>query len=143
MLDADLRPIRLSRVYETAPVGVTEQPHFLNMVAELDGKSLPPPEPLLARLLRIEYVLGRTRDVPQGPRTIDLDLLLYKNETSDTEYLKLPHPRLHLRRFVLVPLNELCPNLVHPTLNRTISQLLDQTGDDSDVRLWTPVFETL
>lgn len=139
MLDAGLKPLRLSHIYESAPVGVTDQPRFLNMVAELDGNSLPAPEQLLARLLRIEYALGRTRDVPQGPRTIDLDLLLYKNTTSDTEYLKLPHPRLHLRRFVLVPLNELYPNLVHPTLNATIRELLEKPSDDSDVRLWSPV----
>ena len=143
MFDAGLKPLRLSRIYETAPVGLTDQPHFLNMVAELDGKSLPQPEQLMARLLRIEYSLGRTRDVPQGPRTIDLDLLFYKNQTSDTEFLKLPHPRLHERRFVLEPLNELCPNLVHPTLNVTIQALLRETNDDSNLRLWSPMFDTL
>jgi 2-amino-4-hydroxy-6-hydroxymethyldihydropteridine diphosphokinase len=113
-----------------------DQPSFLNMVAEIEGKSLPTPEQLLARLLRIEYALGRTRDIPQGPRTIDLDLLFYKDETSDTEFLKLPHPRLHLRRFVLEPLNELSPNLVHPTLKTTVADLLKNTPDTSEVRLW-------
>jgi 2-amino-4-hydroxy-6-hydroxymethyldihydropteridine diphosphokinase len=136
MLDAGLKPIRLSHIYETAPVGNTDQPGFLNMVAELDGKSLPTAEQLLARLLRIEYALGRTREVPQGPRTIDLDLLFYKDEKSDTEFLKLPHPRLHLRRFVLEPLNELVPTLVHPTMKMTIGDLLRQTDDSSQVRVW-------
>lgn len=136
MLDAGLKPIRLSHIYETAPVGNMDQPTFLNMVAELDGKSLPTPEQLLARLLRIEYGLGRTREVSQGPRTIDLDLLFYKNETSDTEFLRLPHPRLHLRRFVLEPLNELNPKLVHPTLHSTISDLLKNVNDESAVRIW-------
>ncbi len=139
MLDAGLKPIRLSHIYETAPVGDMDQPSFLNMVAELDGKSLPTPEQVLARLLRIEYALGRTREVPQGPRTIDLDLLFYKDETSDTEFLRLPHPRLHLRRFVLEPLNELNPKLVHPTLKTTVGDLLKNTSDTSDVRIWQRV----
>ena len=136
MLNAGLHVCRLSRIYETSPVGNTDQPHFLNMVAELNGASLPKPEQLLARLLRIEYALGRTREVPQGPRTIDLDLLFYGNERSDTEYLRLPHPRIHSRRFVLEPLNELVPSLVHPALNKTIRDLLAKTTDDSEVRVW-------
>ena len=139
MLDAGLCVRRLSRIYETSPVGNTDQPHFLNMVAELDGARLPKPEQMLARLLRIEYALGRTREVPQGPRTIDLDLLFYGNELSDTEYLRLPHPRIPARRFVLEPLNELVPSLVHPVLKKAISQLLEQTTDESKVRIWSPV----
>ena len=138
MLGAGLRPLRLSRIYETAPVDYAEQPNFLNMVAELDGSRLPTPEQLLARLLRIEYALGRTREIAQGPRTIDLDLLFYPNEISDTEYLTLPHPRLQARRFVLEPLNELVPSLVHPVLEKTISELLSETSDNSDVRVWKP-----
>ena len=138
MLAAGLRPLRLSRIYETAPVGYTDQPHFLNMVAELDGGHLPTPEQLLARLLRIEYALGRTREVPQGPRTIDLDVLFFPNVLSDTEYLTLPHPRIQVRRFVLEPLNELVPSLVHPVLKKTISELLAETIDDSDVHVWKP-----
>ena len=138
MLDAGLCVRRLSRIYETSPLGNTDQPHFLNMVAELDQASLPKPEQLLARLLRIEYALGRTRDVPQGPRTIDLDLLFYGNERSDTEYLRLPHPRIPSRRFVLEPLHELVPSLVHPVLNKTISELLAKTTDESAVCVWKP-----
>src|SRR5262245_20406012 len=138
MLDAGLRLRRLSRIYETAPVDYLDQPHFLNMVAELDAASLPTPQQLLARLLRIEYALGRTREVPQGPRTIDLDLLFYGNELSDTEYLHLPHPRIASRRFVLEPLNELVPSLVHPVLKKTVSALLAETPDKSDVWIWRP-----
>ena len=108
------------------------------MVVELDGALLPPPEQLLARLLRIEYALGRMRETPQGPRTIDLDLLFYGPELSDTEYLQLPHPRIPSRRFVLEPLNELVPSLVHPVLNMSISELLAKTNDDSEVRVWKP-----
>jgi len=143
LLDAGLRVTRLSSVYETEPVGVnTVQPFFLNMVAELafDGDAsataLPPPEQLLARLLRIEYQLGRRREQLLAPRTIDLDLLLYGDTRSDTEYLTLPHPRLHLRRFVLAPLCELAPELTHPKLNRTFTQLLDDAPCDASVRLW-------
>jgi 2-amino-4-hydroxy-6-hydroxymethyldihydropteridine diphosphokinase len=138
MLDAGLDVIRLSSIYETAPVGNEDQPPFLNMVAELRGPTLPSPDQLLARLLRIEYALGRRRDVPMGPRTIDLDLLIVKDERVNTEFLTLPHPRLHSRRFVLVPLHELAPNLVHPVLGRLIRELLDQTTDKSDVIRWRP-----
>jgi 2-amino-4-hydroxy-6-hydroxymethyldihydropteridine diphosphokinase len=138
MLAAGLEPCRLSRIYVTEPVENTDQPKFLNMVAELRGTTLPTPEQVLARLLRIEYALGRTREIPLGPRTIDLDLLLYKNERRDTEFLKLPHPRLPARRFVLEPLNELVPGLVHPTLKESIHDLLQQTFDKSHVEIWKP-----
>jgi 2-amino-4-hydroxy-6-hydroxymethyldihydropteridine diphosphokinase len=138
MLDAGLDVIRLSSIYETAPVENENQPAFLNMVAELRGPTLPSPEQLLARLLRIEYALGRTREVPMGPRTIDLDLLLVKDEQLNTQFLTLPHPRLHLRRFVLVPLNELVPNLVHPVLKKPVRELLAHTDDKARVLRWRP-----
>ena len=138
MLDAGLDVIRLSSIYETAPVENEDQPKFLNMVAELRGSTLPRSDQLLARLLRIEYALGRTREVPLGPRTIDLDLLIVKDEVVDTDFLKLPHPRLPLRRFVLVPLNELVPDLVHPTLGKSIRELLEKTPDKSTVARWRP-----
>jgi len=133
MLDAGLDVIRLSSIYETEPVEYENQPAFLNMVAELRGSTLPRPEQTLARLLRIEYALGRTRDIPLGPRTIDLDLLIFKDERLDTEFLTLPHPRISARRFVLVPLNELVPNLIHPILGKSVSDLLSQTKDRSKV----------
>jgi 2-amino-4-hydroxy-6-hydroxymethyldihydropteridine diphosphokinase len=138
MLDAGLDVIRLSSIYETAPVDNVDQPAFLNMVAELRGPTLPSSEQLLARLLRIEYSLGRTRSAPNAPRTIDLDLLIFKDEQASTEFLTLPHPRLHARRFVLVPLTELVPNLVHPTLGKTVHELLDRTPDKSAVARWRP-----
>jgi 2-amino-4-hydroxy-6-hydroxymethyldihydropteridine diphosphokinase len=137
MLDAGLDVIRLSSIYETEPVQYEEQPPFLNMVAELRGSTLPSPEHTMARLLRVEYALGRTRDVPKGPRTIDLDLLIFKDHRSDTEFLTLPHPRLHTRRFVLVPLNELVPNLIHPVIGKPVSRLLNDVTDHSAVRRWT------
>src|SRR5215204_3828724 len=138
MLDAGLDVIRLSSIYETEPVEYEQQPAFLNTVAELRGSTLPSPELTLARLLRIEYALGRTRDVRMGPRTIDLDLLIFKDQRSETEFLTVPHPRIAARRFVLVPLNELVPGLIHPGLGKSISELLSQTKDRSAVVRWTP-----
>ncbi|HEV2762676.1 MAG TPA: 2-amino-4-hydroxy-6-hydroxymethyldihydropteridine diphosphokinase [Pyrinomonadaceae bacterium] len=138
MMNAGLRVVRLSSIYETEPVGVAgEQPAFLNMVAELCGP-LPTPGSLLARLLRVEYALGRRREAHPAPRTIDLDLLLYGDKRSDTDYLRLPHPRLHLRRFVLAPLAELEPQALHPTLRKSFSTLLAESTDASKVKLWKP-----
>jgi 2-amino-4-hydroxy-6-hydroxymethyldihydropteridine diphosphokinase len=136
MMSAGLRVRRLSAVYETEPVDVRDQPAFLNMVAELDAGALPSPEQLLARLLRIEYALGRRRERRRGPRTIDLDLLFYGEEQRETEFLTLPHPRLSERRFVLVPLCELNPRLRHPARGRTVGQLLAETADTAKVTRW-------
>lgn len=143
LLGAGLRVARLSSVYETEPVGVpSAQPLFLNMVAELalaadaQADALPSPEQLLARLLRIEYQLGRRRAQALAPRTIDLDLLLYGDSRAATDFLTLPHPRLHLRRFVLAPLCELAPELMHPTLRLPLRRLLDAAPHDQSVRLW-------
>src|SRR5512132_3958502 len=108
------------------------------MVAELSGETVHTPEQLMARLLRVEYALGRTRDIPNGPRTIDLDLLLFKDHISNSDFLTLPHPRLHKRRFVLVPLAEIAPEVIHPTLKKTVVQLLTEVGDDAGVRRWRP-----
>lgn len=138
LMNAGLCVSHLSSIYETEAVDVTDQPAFLNMVAELSGERLPAPEQLMGRLLRIEYALGRRRDRPKGPRTIDLDLLLYGNERRATEFLILPHPRLHLRRFALAPLAELAPDLIHPTLHQTIGNLLAHTTHEATVKLWQP-----
>jgi 2-amino-4-hydroxy-6-hydroxymethyldihydropteridine diphosphokinase len=138
MMGEGLEVTRLSRIYETEPVETFAQPAFLNMVAELRGDDLPRPEEVMARMLRVENSLGRTRDLARGSRTIDLDLILYGNENIDTQSLTLPHPRFHRRRFVLVPFVELAPGLRHPTLNQTISQLLAELDDSSEVKLWKP-----
>jgi 2-amino-4-hydroxy-6-hydroxymethyldihydropteridine diphosphokinase len=127
----------LSSIYETEPLSDVEQPPFLNMVAEI-GNHLPTPEQMMARLLRIEFALGRTREVKDGPRTIDLDLLFYGDMESHTEFLRLPHPRLHERRFVLEPLAEIAPHLVHPVLNRSVEELLESVVDNSKVKRWVP-----
>jgi 2-amino-4-hydroxy-6-hydroxymethyldihydropteridine diphosphokinase len=107
------------------------------MVGEIRGE-LPSPEQLLARLLKIEYSLGRTRDKQWGPRTIDLDLLVFDGECKKTEFLTLPHPRLHQRLFVLAPFAELAPNLIVPGLNRSVSQLKQELREETGVELWVP-----
>lgn len=139
MMEAGLPIRRLSHIYESEPVETFSQADFLNMVAELALEDLPSPEQLMARLLRVEYALGRRREISKGPRVIDLDLLLVGDRTNDTELLRLPHPRLHLRRFVLQPLVELAPDLVHPTIGETIATLLEKLDDHSDVRRWPRV----
>ena len=136
MLDAGLPVTRLSNIYESAPVGTVSQPDFLNQVAEISGVGLPTPEQMMARLLKVEYSMGRTRETPKGPRVIDLDLLLVGELKSSTELLRLPHPRMHLRRFVLQPLAELAPALIHPTLKQTIATLLEKLDDHSEVKIW-------
>ena len=138
MLDAGHEVTRLSQIYETEPVETFAQPIFLNMVAELRVEARLKPEELLEQFLGVEQLLGRTRDSLKGPRTIDLDLLLYGEELVNNQRLTLPHPQLHRRRFVLVPLTELCPNLEHPVIHRTIAELLQETTDRSEVKLWRP-----
>jgi 2-amino-4-hydroxy-6-hydroxymethyldihydropteridine diphosphokinase len=137
MFEASLCVTRLSSIYETEPTGEVEQSPFLNLVAEV-GNPLPQPQQVMARLLRIEWLLGRTREVKDGPRTIDLDLLLYGEVESQTEFLMLPHPRMHQRRFVLEPLVEIAPHVVHPTLKRTAVELLESLEDPSSVKRWCP-----
>ena len=113
---------RLSTIIETPPWGITDQPDFLNAVAELETDV--GARPLLDRLIEVERELGRVRDGKRwGPRTIDLDLLVYGDETSDVPALQLPHPRLHERLFVLVPLAELAPELVVPGRGRVANLL--------------------
>ena len=137
MMEAALCVSRLSSIYETEPVSEIKQPSFLNMVAEV-GNPLPTPEQVMARLLRIEFVLGRTREAKNGPRTIDLDLLLYGDVERNTQFLILPHPRLHQRRFVLEPLAEIAPHLLHPIFKSTAVELLESSEDKSAVKIWIP-----
>ncbi|MBR7554322.1 2-amino-4-hydroxy-6-hydroxymethyldihydropteridine diphosphokinase [Allobacillus sp. GCM10007491] len=103
--DTSIKMIHQSSVYETAPVGYTDQDYFLNMVVEVE--TVYTPEELLTACQSIEQSLGRRRTIKNGPRTIDLDLLIYGNETVKTEQLTIPHPRMKERAFVLVPLAEI------------------------------------
>ncbi len=112
---------RTSSMIITAPFGKTDQPDFMNCVIELDTGLLP--EELLKKCFYIENQLGRIRKEKWGPRTIDIDMLFYEDEIINTELLVLPHPQLHKREFVLTSLNELCPDLVHPKLNKKIRDI--------------------
>jgi 2-amino-4-hydroxy-6-hydroxymethyldihydropteridine diphosphokinase len=126
--------MNISSIYETDPVGYIDQPAFLNLVAKIHTTYSP--LELLTKLQQIEAELGRIRDVRWGPRTIDLDILLYNQENIQVESLIVPHPRMLERGFVLIPLYELNPHIKIPgnmqSLEQNISQLLDKEG----VRLW-------
>jgi 2-amino-4-hydroxy-6-hydroxymethyldihydropteridine diphosphokinase len=122
-LGAEGEVVAVSPWYETAPVGYLDQPDFLNGVACLETST--PPEQLMERLIEIESDLGRKRSFPNAPRRIDLDLLYYDDLILESPLLTLPHPRLHERSFVLVPLRDIAPDLVHPVLGKTTSELAD------------------
>ena len=116
-----LRPLRCSQIYETEPWGVTEQPRYLNCVAEV-AVTLDPEE-LLVRCKDVEEHLGRLPGPRWGPRLIDVDILLYEAQTVELPHLEIPHPRLHLRAFALIPLAELASDAIHPALGRSIGEL--------------------
>lgn len=113
---------RLSSVYETAPVDLVAQPMFLNLVVQ--GETALMPRQLLARIARLERSLGRRRTVAKGPRTIDIDILFHGSSVIDAPDLVVPHPRIAGRRFVLEPLSEIAPELVHPVTRRTVRAML-------------------
>jgi 2-amino-4-hydroxy-6-hydroxymethyldihydropteridine diphosphokinase len=123
----DFQIKRLSSVYETSPRDRTDQPWFLNMVAEATTDLFP--VRLLLRVLNTERKLGRKRTIAKGPRTIDIDILLFGNFVVDTPQLAIPHPRLTERRFVLEPLCELAPELRHPVTMRSVREMLAATKD--------------
>ncbi len=112
---------RASTLITTAPYGKVDQPEFLNCVIEI--KTSLDPKLLLKKCLEIEDQLGRIREEKWGPRTIDIDLLICEDKIINSELLVLPHPELHKREFVLISLNELCPELVHPVLKEKIKDI--------------------
>lgn len=126
-----------SKVYETAAWGIEDQPDFLNQVITLNTHI--DPQSLLEKLLSIETALGRQRKVKWGERIIDLDILFYGDEVIDDEHLTVPHPGIPSRRFTLLPLQEIAPKLIHPTLNKTIEELLAECPDKLEVWPYVPV----
>lgn len=136
MKKASITICKQSSVYETAPVGYADQADFLNMVIE--AKTSLSSFSLLDRLQEIERMLGRKREIRFGPRTIDLDILLYNQENSEIERLILPHPRMAERAFVLIPLKEIAPDLHIQAFGKTVRGLVEELNkeDLEGVRKW-------
>jgi 2-amino-4-hydroxy-6-hydroxymethyldihydropteridine diphosphokinase len=137
LMEASFVVSKLSAIYETEPVGIESDAYFLNMVVEIRVTSVSASQ-MMARLLRIEYLLGRGDKSVKKPRTADLDILFFGDARMETPFLTLPHPRLHLRKFVLCPLAEIAPNFVHPVLQTEIIDLLGRCADTSEVKRWNP-----
>jgi 2-amino-4-hydroxy-6-hydroxymethyldihydropteridine diphosphokinase len=129
---AGVQVLRGSSFYETEPVDYLDQAWFLNCVVE--GKTELPPLDLLRGLRAIEARMGSKKSIAKGPRLIDIDILLYGQETMDASELQVPHPRMTQRRFVLAPLAEIAPELRHPSWSGTVQELLAETPDKSEVR---------
>jgi len=126
-----------SSIYETDPVGYSDQGNFLNMVVQVQTSLSA--EQLLEICLQTEKELGRIRDIRWGPRTVDLDILLFNNENIKSEKLIIPHPRMHERAFVLVPLLEIDPAVQLPTLQAPLNEILNGIPDKEGVRLWKQI----
>jgi 2-amino-4-hydroxy-6-hydroxymethyldihydropteridine diphosphokinase len=122
----------ISPVYETEPVGGQDQGWFLNLALRIQTSLQP--LALLERLLSVEDGMGRTREKEGDARSIDLDLLFYDDRMVDSERLTIPHPRMHERKFVLVPLAQIAPELLHPRLQKSVEELLTLCRDKSEVR---------
>lgn len=125
---------RCSSIYETDPYGPVQQDKFLNMAVQIE--TLLPPQALLEEIQRIEKSLMRKREVHWGPRTIDLDILLFNQCSINTEKLSLPHPEIPRRAFVLKPLSEIAPHVIVPGINRSVIELWQSLNAEEGVRLW-------
>ena len=125
-----------SNIYETEPWGVDNQDSYLNQVVSVQTNLSP--FKLLNNIHQIEKDLGRIRQIHYGPRTIDIDILYYGERIIDNEFLKIPHPHIQKRRFILVPLSEILPQMHHPLLKKTNRKLLDDVKDDGKVTKWQP-----
>jgi 2-amino-4-hydroxy-6-hydroxymethyldihydropteridine diphosphokinase len=130
--EAGINVTRISSTYETEPVDYLDQPWFLNMAVEVETELAP--TALLKTLRGIETKMGSKKIIAKGPRLIDMDILLFGDEVIDAPELQIPHPRMHLRRFVLEPLAEIAPNARHPVSGLRVSEMLDLTPDKSAVR---------
>lgn len=125
------RVVATSSYYETEPVEFTEQPWFLNAAIAIETDKSP--QEVMAAILRIEKEMGRQRIRNKGPRSIDIDILLFADKIHDARDLTIPHPAMHQRRFVLEPMAEIAPQAVHPVLKKTIRELLDQLPEGQAV----------
>ncbi|HDN79443.1 MAG: 2-amino-4-hydroxy-6-hydroxymethyldihydropteridine diphosphokinase [Chloroflexi bacterium] len=130
---------RVSSIYETEPVGYKEQPWFLNLVCS--GLTELSPRSLLQFIKKIEQEMGRVPSVRWGPRIIDIDILFYGDLIYSDDELTIPHPRIQERRFVLVPLAEIAPDLVHPVLGIKVRELLAEVEDKARVLKWREMEE--
>ena len=126
------RVLAVSSLYETEPVEFTEQPWFLNCAIAIETSKTP--QQLMASILRIEEEMGRRRVQKKGPRSIDIDILLFGDMIVESEELTIPHPAMHQRRFVLEPLAEIAPQALHPTFKKTIRELLDALPTGQTIR---------
>ena len=131
-----IKVLRSSAIYQTSPWGLKEQPDFLNCVLEVETQLSP--EGLLACAKAVEENLGRQPGVRYGPRLIDIDILLFGDEVVEQRDLQIPHPRLHLRAFALIPLAELEPDLVHPVINLPVGRLAEKVDGQEGVQIWGP-----
>ena len=134
-LSPEVQVVRRSPIYQTPPWGYTDQPDFLNLV--LEATTSLPPQPLLEHLKNVEARIGRTANFRWGPREIDIDILFYGQLVSDEAGLEIPHPRLHERAFVLVPLADLTTDLIHPKNHKTVAELLTEI-DTQGITPYTP-----
>ncbi len=130
----DIKIIKSSSLYVTEPIGYVGQDWFLNCVVEV--MTTMPPRELLKHCQSIEEHMGRTRTMQWGPRIIDLDILLYNDAVIEDEELTIPHPNMDKRRFVLIPLVEIAPDVIHPGINKTVTDLLKHLDDAHKVDVY-------
>jgi 2-amino-4-hydroxy-6-hydroxymethyldihydropteridine diphosphokinase len=127
--------IKTSSIYETDAWGKKDQPAFLNQALEL--YTALNARQLMRRILKVEKLMGRIRNEKYGPRVIDIDILLFNDEKHNYHFLKLPHPHIQIRKFVLVPLTEIAAEIIHPVFKKPVSELLEACPDELEVKKYS------